>query len=136
LALERPSAIKGIITQNGNAYIEGFGPDFWKPLESYWASGSREDREKLRGATGLDVTKWQYVNGAINDGETVDPATYYLDAALMAREGNADVQVSHSSLVVNRFRTNYLSFSLARYLLRLPNQQSYLPRFPKIPSNT
>jgi len=93
LALERPSAIKGIITQNGNAYVEGFGPDFWAPLEKYWASDAKEDRENLRGATGLGVTQWQYTNGAPDAGKNVDPATYHLDAALMAREGNADIQL-------------------------------------------
>jgi len=93
LALERPKAIKGIITQNGNAYVEGFGADFWAPLEKLWATGAKEDRENLRGATGLGVTQWQYTNGAPNGGKDVDPATYHLDAALMAREGNADIQL-------------------------------------------
>jgi hypothetical protein len=94
LALERPKAIKGIITQNGNAYVEGFGADFWAPIQKYWASGAKEDREALRGATSVGVTQWQYTNGAPDGGKNVDPAVWHLDAALMAREGNADVQVS------------------------------------------
>jgi hypothetical protein len=28
LALERPDAITAVITQNGNAYVEGMGKDF------------------------------------------------------------------------------------------------------------
>jgi len=92
LALERPQAIKAIITQNGNAYVEGFGADFWAPIEKFWASGAKEDRENLRGATGLGVTTWQYTQGAPAD-RHVDPSIYHLDAALMAREGNADIQL-------------------------------------------
>jgi len=34
LALERPKAITAIITQNGNAYVEGFGADAWAPDSS------------------------------------------------------------------------------------------------------
>ena len=34
LALENPGAVEGVISQNGNAYDEGFVPDFWAPI---WA---------------------------------------------------------------------------------------------------
>jgi len=93
LALERPSSILGIISQNGNAYNEGFGAEFWAPLERYWEDPTNTaHREALRGATGLDVTKWQYTNGAPDVGK-LQPETWHLDAALMAREGNADIQL-------------------------------------------
>ncbi|KDQ11327.1 hypothetical protein BOTBODRAFT_162858 [Botryobasidium botryosum FD-172 SS1] len=92
LALERPSAIAGIITQSGNAYDEGFGAEFWAPLKRYWADPNNTNREALRFATGFDVTKWQYTNGAPNP-EKLQPEAWHLDAALMAREGNADIQL-------------------------------------------
>lgn len=41
LALRRPGAIAAIATQNGNAYAEGLGKDFWAPLRKAWASGSQ-----------------------------------------------------------------------------------------------
>ena len=91
-ALERPEAVAAIITQNGNAYTEGFGVEFWAPLERYWASGSSEDRETIRGATTLEVTRWQYTNGSPDPG-AIQPEAYYLDQALMDRPGNKDIQL-------------------------------------------
>jgi len=40
----------------------------------------------------LDATKWQYTHGAPVD-RPIDPATWTLDAALMKRPGNADIQL-------------------------------------------
>jgi pimeloyl-ACP methyl ester carboxylesterase len=48
IALHRPDAIQAILTQNGNAYMEGFGADFWAPVQAYWTSGSLSDRQFLR----------------------------------------------------------------------------------------
>ncbi|MEH1055463.1 hypothetical protein V6U89_09670 [Micromonospora sp. CPCC 206171] len=35
LALRDPDRISGIITQSGNAYLDGFGEKFWAPLFAY-----------------------------------------------------------------------------------------------------
>jgi len=92
LALDNPSAITAIISQNGNAYVEGLG-DFWDPIKTYWASQSHEDREKLRPALlTYAATKWQYENGNPNP-EVVPPESYTLDYALMEREGNKEIQL-------------------------------------------
>jgi pimeloyl-ACP methyl ester carboxylesterase len=92
LALERPEAITAIISQNGNAYVEGLGA-FWDPIKAYWASKSTSDREVLRNSIlTFAATKWQYHNGAPNP-ESVAPETYYLDQALMERPGNKDIQL-------------------------------------------
>ncbi|PKS11693.1 hypothetical protein jhhlp_001681 [Lomentospora prolificans] len=92
LALDRPDAVAAIITQNGNAYVDGFGADFWAPIKKAWESGSPEDIEALRGATKFEITKWQYTNGSPHP-EAIQPEAYYLDQALMEREGNADIQL-------------------------------------------
>jgi pimeloyl-ACP methyl ester carboxylesterase len=91
LALENPSAITGIITQNGNAYVEGFG-DIWAPIKTYWASGTSEDREAIRMLTTTTFTKFQYTEGA-KDASVVQPESYTLDQALLDRPGNADIQL-------------------------------------------
>jgi len=36
LALHNPSAITAIISQNGNAYTEGLGEEFWAPIKKLW----------------------------------------------------------------------------------------------------
>jgi pimeloyl-ACP methyl ester carboxylesterase len=93
LALERPNAITAIFTQNGNAYVEGLGADFWAPIKQYWQSGSEKDRETIRGAVlNFDLTKWQYTFGSPHP-EAIQPESYYLDAALLERKGNKDIQL-------------------------------------------
>lgn len=91
LALNRPEAVQAIISQSGNAYVEGLGP-FWAPLQAWWQSGSDKEREDLRAALlSFEATKWQYTVGTK---VTVAPEAYYLDANLLDRPGNQDVQLS------------------------------------------
>ncbi|KAI9802345.1 MAG: hypothetical protein M1833_001851 [Piccolia ochrophora] len=93
LALERPSAITAIVAQNGNAYDEGLGADFWGPFQKYWASGASEDREALRGATlTYEATKWQYEFGASDPG-AIAPESYTLDYALLAPPDRQEIQL-------------------------------------------
>jgi pimeloyl-ACP methyl ester carboxylesterase len=93
IAQDRPKAITAIITQNGNAYDEGLGAEFWAPIQAYWKSDSKEDREKIRAAAlNFDLTKWQYTFGSPHPNE-IPPEAYYLDAVLMDRPGNQDIQL-------------------------------------------
>lgn len=93
LALRRADAIEAIISQNGNAYVEGFG-DVWGPIQEFWASKSTAaDRAKLADAMlTYDITKFQYLNGT-PDPSSIAPESYTLDYALMERPGNKDVQL-------------------------------------------
>lgn len=91
LALAHPERVTAIISQNGNAYLEGLG-DAWDPIKTYWKEPTQEHRDSLRAFLELDATRWQYTHGAPAD-RLVDPATYTLDAALMKRPGNSDIQL-------------------------------------------
>ena len=92
LALDRPEDVTAIITQNGNAYVEGLG-EFWAPFKAYWLSDSEKDRNIIRDSIlTFDATRWQYENGSPNP-QAVAPETYYLDYALMCRPGNKDIQL-------------------------------------------
>ncbi|KAK7682365.1 hypothetical protein QCA50_014570 [Cerrena zonata] len=44
LMLDRPGSVTAIITQNGNAYLQGLG-DFWDSLRAYWkdSQGQRDN---------------------------------------------------------------------------------------------
>ncbi|KAI2629980.1 alpha/beta-hydrolase [Hypoxylon sp. NC1633] len=92
LALDRPRAIWAVITQNGNAYVAGFGKEFWAPIERYWKSGATADRDALRPLLTLDITRSQYVNGSPHPSQ-IEPETYHLDQALMDRPGNKEIQL-------------------------------------------
>jgi len=91
LAVANPEKISAIISQNGNAYEEGLG-DAWDPIKQYWKEPTKEHRDALRPFVELEATRWQYTHGAPAE-RMVDPATWTLDAALMKREGNAEIQL-------------------------------------------
>ncbi|BGO98341.1 Alpha/beta hydrolase fold protein [Rhodotorula toruloides ATCC 204091] len=92
LALARPEAVTGIISQNGNAFESGFG-EFWGLLRPYWAEpDSKEKRDSIRFLTTFDVTKSQYTTGEARP-ERIPPETYHLDQALLDRPGNAEIQL-------------------------------------------
>ena len=91
LALAHPERVTAIVSQNGNAYEEGLG-NAWAPIQRYWKEPTAENREALRGALGLDGIRSQYVTGAANP-DAVAPEGYTLDTALLARPGNADIQL-------------------------------------------
>lgn len=91
LAMARPGQITAIVSQNGNAYEEGLG-DAWAPIQRYWREPSSANREVLRQVLSPEGIRWQYTEGVIHP-ETIAPEGYTLDAALIARPGNADIQL-------------------------------------------
>jgi pimeloyl-ACP methyl ester carboxylesterase len=92
LALTYPERVAGIVSQNGNAYVEGLGEKAWAPLRAYWASPKHELREALRSRMTLDGVKAAYFQGVADPG-AIEPESYTLDAAILARPGNADLQI-------------------------------------------
>jgi pimeloyl-ACP methyl ester carboxylesterase len=92
LAMRRPERVTALVSQNGNAYEEGLG-DGWGPIRQYWAEPTAENREVLRqNILTLETTRWQYTHGVTNP-ETVPPESYTLDAALLERPGNKEIQL-------------------------------------------
>jgi pimeloyl-ACP methyl ester carboxylesterase len=47
LATRHPGRVSAIISQNGNAYVDGFS-DQWGPWEDYWRDASEANREACR----------------------------------------------------------------------------------------
>jgi pimeloyl-ACP methyl ester carboxylesterase len=91
LAIAHPEVITGIISQNGNSYLEGLS-DAWAPIQKYWASPTDENRNNLRGLTAAETTQWQYLTG-VKDPSTVAPESYILDQHFLDREGNVEIQL-------------------------------------------
>jgi pimeloyl-ACP methyl ester carboxylesterase len=91
LAMGRPDRVTAIISQNGNAYEEGLG-DAWAPIRRYWSNPSRENRDAIRKGLNLEGMRREYSSGIPNP-ELIAPEGYTLDAALLARPGNVDIQL-------------------------------------------
>lgn len=91
LALKHPEKITAIISQNGNAYLEGLSPG-WNPIQKYWQEPNEANRAALRNFLTPETTKWQYTTGAPAE-KLIAPEAYTLDAALLARPGNDEIQL-------------------------------------------
>ena len=92
LAMAHPERVTAIVSQNGNAYEEGLA-DAWNPIRQYWAAPTREHREAIRSSIlTVDGTRWQYTSG-VPDPDSVPPESYTLDAALLERTGNKEIQL-------------------------------------------
>ncbi|MFH8395107.1 alpha/beta fold hydrolase [Streptomyces sp. NPDC018036] len=92
LALAHPERVTAIITQNGNAYEEGLGADAWAPVLALIAERTPETEAPVRAISGPDGIRWQYLTG-VADPSLVSPDAYEHDAALMARPGQAEIQL-------------------------------------------
>lgn len=100
LAMRHPDRVSAIISQNGNAYTDGFS-DQWGPWEAYWRDGSDANREACRPSLSPEtIRNWQYRTGA--DPELLSPDGYELDIAYMARPDAEEIQLD----LIRDYRTN------------------------------
>jgi pimeloyl-ACP methyl ester carboxylesterase len=93
LALRAPDAVTAVITQSGNAYEDGFVPEFWKPVRAYWENPGPDTEPAVRSALSLDAIRWQYLHG-VDRPELIDPDTWAGDHREVSRPGNDLVQLA------------------------------------------
>ncbi|MFX4294325.1 alpha/beta fold hydrolase [Streptomyces bohaiensis] len=86
LALADPRAVTGVVSQNGNAYEDGFVPEFWEPVWAYGADPGPANEARLRPALEREAVRWQYTHG-VPDPSLIAPDTWEHDLALLARPG-------------------------------------------------
>lgn len=91
IAMRNPYRVSAIISQNGNAYLDGFS-DQWGPWEAYWREPSAANREACRESLSPDtIRNWQYGTGT--EPGALSPDGYELDIAYMARPGAEEIQL-------------------------------------------
>jgi pimeloyl-ACP methyl ester carboxylesterase len=91
LAVAHPERVAAIVSQNGNAYLEGFS-DAWGAWQNYWKSPTPANREACRAALHpAAIRDIQYLHGS--DPQRVSPDGYTLDIAYMARPGAEEIQL-------------------------------------------
>jgi pimeloyl-ACP methyl ester carboxylesterase len=91
IAAKHPDRITAIISQNGNAYVEGLS-DGWNPIRAYWQDPSQANRDALRSLLTPEATRWQYTHG-VPDAASVSPDGQSLDNFYLARRGADQVQL-------------------------------------------
>jgi pimeloyl-ACP methyl ester carboxylesterase len=110
LALQHPERVTAIITQNGNAYVEGFS-EGWEPWQAYWREPTSEHREAVRASLSDEAIRFQHEHGALAG--LVSPDAYMLDTFYMHRPDVEEIQLD----LILDYRTN-----VALY----PDFQAYL----------
>jgi pimeloyl-ACP methyl ester carboxylesterase len=91
VAMARPDHVTAIVSQNGNAYEEGLG-DAWALIRKYWEAPTPENRDAVRRELSPAGLRSQYTDGVPHP-ERIAPEGYTLDAAMIARPGNMDIQL-------------------------------------------
>lgn len=91
LAMQHSERITAIVTQNGNTYVEGVSGAF-APIQTYWTSPTKENRDALRGFLAPQTTLFQYTQG-VSDASLVSPDGRSLDDFYLARPGNDEIQL-------------------------------------------
>lgn len=91
LAMRHPERVTAIISQSGNAYLEGFS-DEWRVWQEYWRDPNPANREACRASLSPEtIRNWQYGTGA--DPDLLSPDGYELDIAYMARPDAEEIQL-------------------------------------------
>ena len=92
IATARPERITAIITQSGNAYLEGFTP-FWDILFAH-AKDRAANEDGVREYLTAAKTQWQYTHGVPQDRlDRIAREAWLLDQAGLDRKGNDAIQL-------------------------------------------
>jgi pimeloyl-ACP methyl ester carboxylesterase len=91
LAMRHPERITAIISQNGNTYLDGVSQAF-APIQTYWSSPTKENRDALRAFLSPQTTHFQYTHG-VADPSLISPDGRSLDDFYLSRPGNDEIQL-------------------------------------------
>jgi Predicted hydrolases or acyltransferases (alpha/beta hydrolase superfamily) len=89
LAVRHPERILGIVSQNGNIYLDGLGSK-WDARKDYWNNPTKELRESYKSAFKPETIIGQYTNG--EETGSISPDGYTLDIHYTELPGYAERQ--------------------------------------------
>jgi pimeloyl-ACP methyl ester carboxylesterase len=94
LASRHPERVSFLVVQNANAYEEGLPDDFWGLARELWRDPSPANYARIREAAMSDAAlEWNYIHG-VKDAARVNPDSWLLQRALLARPGNKDAMAA------------------------------------------
>lgn len=106
LASRHPDRVSHLIVQNANAYAQGLPDSFWAPVRGLWAAPTAENFGRIRDAAMSDAAlEWNYTHG-VRDPARVNPDSWMLQRALLARPGNKDAMLA----LLYDYRTNLAQY--------------------------
>jgi pimeloyl-ACP methyl ester carboxylesterase len=93
IASRNPGRVTALVSQNGNAYVEGFTP-FWDGLLAYARDGVT-NAEAARASLDPEGTRWVYTHGVpAGRLERLAPDGWIVDQAGLDRPGNREIQLA------------------------------------------
>lgn len=112
LARRHPYNILGIVSQNGNIYQEGLGPE-WNERQQYWKKPTQELREKYKAIFSPDAIKSLYLTGEKDN--AISPDGYAID--IYNSQKDNDFVERQSDLLVD-YQNNVKNYSDYQNFLR------------------
>jgi pimeloyl-ACP methyl ester carboxylesterase len=92
IASRAPERVSALISQSGNAYVEGFTP-FWDILFAH-AKNRADNEAAVRELFQPKATHWQYTHGVPSDRlDRIAPESWGLDQACLDRPGSDAIQL-------------------------------------------
>ncbi|MBU2588179.1 MAG: alpha/beta hydrolase [Alphaproteobacteria bacterium] len=98
---QRPDAVKGLIVQNANAYLEGVGDMPKAIFLPLWEKRGPETEAAALSFLAAGTTQFQYMVGAKNP-EAISPDNWTYDQALLDRPGTDAYQLD----LLENYKTN------------------------------
>jgi pimeloyl-ACP methyl ester carboxylesterase len=93
IASRNPGRVTALVSQNGNAYVEGFTP-FWDGLFAYARDGVT-NADAVRASMDPEGTRWVYTHGVPAERlERLAPDAWLVDQAGLDRPGNREIQLA------------------------------------------
>jgi pimeloyl-ACP methyl ester carboxylesterase len=93
IASRHPERVTALISQNGNAYLEGLTP-FWDGLFAFARDGVT-NADEVRASMELDGTRWVYRHGVAEERvERLSPDALVVDQTALDRPGNREIQLA------------------------------------------
>ena len=102
---QRPEAVKGLVIQNANAYMEGVGGPPKLVFLPLWEKRDAASEEGARAFLQVETTKFQYSIGARNP-EAISPDNWTHDQALLDRPGTEAYQLN----LLENYKTNVAAY--------------------------
>jgi len=122
ICVNHPEKIERIIVQNGNAYIEGIGPQ-WDEIRDYWENPTEEKKQNVAAFLSEEGIKMQYTAGLSEELLTrVSPESWILDWERMSRPGNIDMQFGLNCT----FKSNFEMFPVFQEYFRIHQPQALI----------
>ncbi len=102
---QRPDAVRGLVIQNANAYLEGVGDVAKQVFLPLWERRDAASEDAARGFLQAGTTQFQYTVGA-KDPDAISPDNWTHDQALLDRPGTDAYQLD----LLENYKTNVAAY--------------------------